>query len=127
MRSLGAPSGLPLFVYGTLLAPEFTSRLLEREVAIEEARLLDFKAITLEGLSYPTVIEAPGEVVAGRLYRRLTGEDYHRLDAYEGAFEGLYVRIEARVVAGEPGSGADPEAAFVYVATGKTLRRYGAP
>ncbi|MGH7550521.1 MAG: gamma-glutamylcyclotransferase family protein [Gemmatimonadota bacterium] len=126
MRSLGPPAGLPLFVYGTLLDPEFTSRLLEREVATEEARLLDFEVLTVEGLSYPTVFEAPGEVVAGGLYRQLTGEDYERLDAYEGAFEGLYVRLEARVVAGEPGSGVDAEPAFVYVVTEKTLRRYGA-
>lgn len=126
MRSLGPPIGLPLFAYGTLLDAEFTSRLLERNLVTEEARLLDFELLTLEGLSYPTVFEAPGEVVAGRLYRRLNGEDYQRLDAYEGAFEGLYVRIEARVVAGEPGVGGDPEPAFVYVATEKTLRRYGA-
>ncbi|MGH7570907.1 MAG: gamma-glutamylcyclotransferase family protein [Gemmatimonadota bacterium] len=126
MRSLGPPAALPLFGYGTLLDPEFTSRLLEREVASEPARLLDFELLTLEGLAYPTVFEAPGEVVAGGLYRRLTGEDYERLDAYEGVHEGLYVRIEVHVVAGAPGSGGDPEPAFVYVVTEKTLRRYGA-
>ncbi len=126
MKSLGPPARLPLFVYGTLLDPEFTSRLLEHDVEIEAARLLDFEILTLEGLDYPTVFEAPGEVVAGRLYRELSGEDYHRLDAYEGAHEGLYVRIEAWGVAGEPGSGESPEPVFVYVLTEKTLRRYGA-
>ncbi|HKY61510.1 MAG TPA: gamma-glutamylcyclotransferase family protein [Gemmatimonadota bacterium] len=126
VKALGPPTGLPLFVYGTLLDAGFTSSLLERRVENEPARLLDFELLTLEGLSYPTVFEAPGEVVAGGLYRDLTGEDYDRLDAYEGVHEGLYVRIESHAVAGEHGSRRDPEPVFVYVVTEKTLRRYGA-
>lgn len=126
VKALSPPAGLPLFVYGTLLDAAFASRLLERPVEHEPARLLDFELLRLEGLSYPTVFEAPGEVVTGGLYRRLTGEDYERLDAYEGVHEGLYVRIEGRAVAGEPGSGHGPEPVFVYVVTEKTLRRYGA-
>ena len=116
---------MPLFVYGTLVDAVFTARLLERPVKIEPARLLDFELLTLAGLSYPTVFDAPGQVVGGGLYRGLTGEDYERLDAYEGVHEGLYVRIEARAVAGEKGSRAAPEPVFVYVVTEKTLRRYG--
>ena len=126
MRALGPTAGLPLFVYGTLLDAGFTARLLERPVEIEPARLLDFELLTLEGLSYPTVFDAPGEVVGEGLYRGLTGEDYERLDAYEGVHEGLYVRIEAHAVAGETGSRGAPEPVFVYVVTEKTLRRYGA-
>jgi gamma-glutamylcyclotransferase (GGCT)/AIG2-like uncharacterized protein YtfP len=126
VKTLGRPAGLPLFVYGTLLDAGFTSRLLERPVETEPARLLDFELLRLEGLSYPTVFEAPGEVVGGRVYRLLTGEDYERLDAYEGVHEGLYVRIQGHAVAGEPGSGRDSEPVFVYVVTEKTLRRYGA-
>lgn len=124
MKSLGPPIGLPLFVYGTLQDSVFASRLLEREIEIEGARLLDFEVLPLEGLAYPTVSEAPGAVVGGGLYRHLTAEDYERLDAYEGVHEGLYVRIEGRAVAGDTGSGRGPEPAFVYVATDKTLRRY---
>ena len=126
MRALGPTTGLPLFVYGTLLDAGFTARLLERAVELEPARLLDFELLTLDGLSYPTVFDAPGEVVEGGLYRGLAGEDFERLDAYEGVHEGLYVRIEAHAVAGEPGSGGAPEPVFVYVVTEKTLRRYGA-
>lgn len=126
MRALGPTVGLPLFVYGTLLDAGFTARLLERPVEIEPARLLDFELLRLEGLSYPTVFDRPGEVVEGGLYRGLTGEHYERLDAYEGVHEGLYVRIEAHAVAGEAGSRAAPEPVFVYVVTEKTLRRYGA-
>lgn len=127
MRSIGPPARLPLFVYGTLSDPAFASNLLERRIEIESARLLDFELLSLGGLPYPTVSEAPGEVVGGGLYRDLTAEDYGRLDAYEGVHEGLYVRIEGRAVAGVPGSGRDPEPAFIYVATDKTRRRYGAP
>jgi gamma-glutamylcyclotransferase (GGCT)/AIG2-like uncharacterized protein YtfP len=126
VRALGPPAGLPLFVYGTLLDAGFASRFLERPVEIEPARLLDFELLRLEGFSYPTVFEAPGEVVGGGLCRRLTGEDYERLDAYEGVHEGLYVRIEAHAVAGEAGSGGSSEPVFVYVVTERTLRGYGA-
>lgn len=127
MKSLGPPAGLPLFVYGTLSDPAFASNLLERKIEIESARLLDFELQPLGALPYPTASEAPGEVVAGGLYRALSAEDYARLDAYEGVHEGLYVRLEGRAVAGAPGSGRDPEPVFVYVATAKTRRRYGAP
>ena len=126
MRALGPTAGLPLFVYGTLLDAGFAARLLERPIEFEPARLLDFELLTLEGLSYPTVFDAPGEVVAGGLYRGLTGEDFERLDAYEGVHEGLYVRIEAHAVAGEAGSKGRVEPVFVYAVTQKTLRRYGA-
>lgn len=123
---MGPPAALPLFVYGTLLDAGFVSRLLERTVAIEPARLLDFELLRLEGFSYRTVFGAAGEVVGGGLFRNLTGHDYERLDAYEGVHEGLYVRVEAHAVAGETGSKGDPEPVFVYVVTEKTLRRHGA-
>jgi hypothetical protein len=123
---LGPPRFLPLFTYGTLLDPGFTSRLLERPVGAHEARLLDFELLQLVGFPHATVFEAPGEVVEGRLYRHLVAGDYDRLDAYEGVLEGLYQRVEGRVVAGRPGSKSPPEPAFVYLVTEKTLRRYRA-
>jgi gamma-glutamylcyclotransferase (GGCT)/AIG2-like uncharacterized protein YtfP len=126
MRALGPTAGLPLFVYGTLLDAGFAARLLERPIEIGHARLLDFELLRLEGLAYPTVFDAPGVVVGGGVCRGLTGEDYERLDAYEGVHEGLYVRIKAHAVAGEAGSKGEPEPVFVYVVTEKALRRYGA-
>lgn len=123
MSALAPPRDLPLFTYGTLLDPEFAGRLLERPVQPASARLLDFELLRVEAMPVATVFEAPGEVVEGRIYRGLGPEDWERLDHYEGVHEGLYVRIAARVVAeGEETS----EDAFVYVATEKTLRRYGA-
>jgi gamma-glutamylcyclotransferase (GGCT)/AIG2-like uncharacterized protein YtfP len=112
---------LPLFVYGTLLDEAFTANLLEHPVSSEAARLLDFEILTLEGFPYAMAFFAPGDVVAGRLYRDLTEEDYARLDAYEGVDEGFYQRIEAAVVAG-----TTPLTACLYVPTEKTLRQFGA-
>lgn len=115
----------PLFVYGTLVDVAFAASVLGRAPEREPARLLDFERLELEGLPYPAVSEAPGEVVEGLVYRGLVPEEIERLDAYEGVAEGLYRRIVAHVVAGEPGQAGPPESAFVYVATEKTLRRYG--
>jgi len=116
---------LPLFVYGTLVEVAFAANMLGREPAYEPARLLDFERLELEGLPYPAVSETQGETVEGLVYRGLVPEEIERLDAYEGVAEGLYRRIVAHVVAGEPGDPGTPEPAFVYVATEKTLRRYG--
>lgn len=123
MNAPAPPRDLPLFTYGTLLDPEFAARLLERPVTPAPARLLDFELLRVESMPFATVFDAPGEVVDGRLYRGLRPEDWQRLDRYEGVHEGLYTRIVARAVAGAE----DPvEPAFVYVATERTLRRYGA-
>jgi gamma-glutamylcyclotransferase (GGCT)/AIG2-like uncharacterized protein YtfP len=112
---------LPLFVYGTLLDEIFVANLLERAVGAEPARLLDFELLALEGFPYPLAFFAPGETLAGRLYRDLTDDDYARLDHYEGVNEELYQRVEASAVVGKEA----PESVFVYVPTEKTLRRQG--
>ena len=114
------PTG-SIFVYGTLLDETLAGNILERAVRAEPARLLDFELLRLEGFPYPIAFYALGEVIEGRLYRGLTNADYERLDAYEGVGEGLYQRVEARIVA----DGA-PEPAWVYVVTEKMLARYGA-
>ncbi|HUP02037.1 MAG TPA: gamma-glutamylcyclotransferase family protein [Gemmatimonadota bacterium] len=116
---------LPLFVYGTLLDPTFTGRLLDHPVTTVEARLPDFEILRLEGLPFPALFEAPGEIVEGRLYRRLAAEDYVRLDAYEGVSEGLYRRGEVEVVAGPREEKRGTEPAHVYLLTEKTLRNHG--
>lgn len=118
-----APVTLPLFVYGTLLDPEFVANLLERPFIPESAELFDFELLDLPGLLYPVVQAASGSKVQGRLYRHLAEKDFDRLDAYEGVAEGLYQRATAKIVA--VASGADSERAYVYVPTFQTLSRYG--
>lgn len=123
MNGLAPPRDLPLFTYGRLLDPEFTARLLEHPVGSAPARLLDFELLRVESMPFATVFEAPGQAVDGRIYRALGPGDWERLDHYEGVHQGLYVRNTVRVVAEDRGAS---EAAFLYVATEGTLRRYGA-
>ena len=121
MQPLSEAPPLPLFAYGTLTDPLFVGRLLERRLAAEPAVLLEHAPGELPGLAYPVVVPAPGGEVEGFLYRYLTGEDYRRLDAYEGVAEELYERrrADARAV----GGGA-VEPVFVYVPTDRAVRRY---
>jgi gamma-glutamylcyclotransferase (GGCT)/AIG2-like uncharacterized protein YtfP len=121
---LGLRAILPLFTYGTLLEREFTSRLLEHPVVTEPARLLGYETAELADLLYPVVVESEGGSVEGHLYRDLTSEDYERLDAYEGVREELYRRVAVEVVAGSESESRQPEPAYLYVATERTLRRY---
>jgi gamma-glutamylcyclotransferase (GGCT)/AIG2-like uncharacterized protein YtfP len=111
---------LPLFAYGTLTDEAVVAGLLERPVTAETARLLGFELLELEGFGYPTAFAAEGEEVDGKLYRGLTEEELHRLDAYEGVGEGLYRRATARVAV----RASEPEAAFVYLVTEQTLGRF---
>lgn len=116
----------PLFVYGTLLDEAFVSALLERPVASEPARLLDFELLRIEGFPFATAFFAPGEGVEGRLYRALSHDDYDRIDHYEGVGEGLFQRIEVEVVAAETDGQRRPERACLYTMTEAMLRRLGA-
>ena len=118
------PASLPLFVYGTLLDSTFTSQLLERPVLPEAAELLDFELLELPGLPYPVVGRAPGHKIEGRIYRKLSQDDFGRLDAYEGVAEGLYQRAIGEVRSTESDS-PSTERGYVYVPTVQTLRRYG--
>lgn len=119
-------STLPLFVFGDFLAPEFIDQMLERPMVAETSRLLDYELLELRGVAAAVVVESPGKTVDGRLYRRLSADDFVRLDAYAGVAEGLYRRAVARVVVGAPGApAATPEGAFLYVPCDSTLRRYG--
>lgn len=125
MTALPPATPLPLFVYGTLLDQNFTTNLLEHPVGTEPATLPDFELLAIEGFPFPTAFFAPGESIAGRLYRDLTVEDYTRLDYYEGVHEGLFLRIQVDVVAKTEGKKPAIESAFAYVVTDKILRRHG--
>lgn len=111
---------LPLFAYGTLTDEALVAGLLERPMRAEPARLLGFELLELEGFGYPTAFAAEGEQVEGRLYRGLEPEDFRRLDAYEGVGEELYRRATARVAVRT----SEPEEAFVYLVTERTLGRF---
>jgi len=115
-----------LFAYGTLTDERFVARLLERPVAAREAELLDFEQLEPAGFGYPVVFAAEGARVAGKVYRGLSPDDLERIDAYEGVGEELYFRELARVV--EPGGApGEAEEAWVYLPTGRTVRRVTRP
>jgi hypothetical protein len=123
-RPPAAEDSFPLFAPGSTLDDQFVARLLERPVGSEPARLLDFALVEVGGLPGFSIVAVPGREVEGRLFRGLEGEDYRRLDAYQGLGEGLYRRVAARVVATSRGQ-AESEPANVYVPTEKTLARRG--
>lgn len=114
---------LPLFAYGSLADGELVVRLLEREVPRGPATFQGHKIVPLPGLDYPSLVPAgDDEAARGVLFRGLTEDDFRRLDAYQGVGEGLYQRVRVEVTA----DGTDePEPAWVYVATARTLRRFG--
>ena len=119
----GGDLGLPLFAHGAQLEQSFVENLIGRPVGAEEARLENHREVMLGEDGWCVLVPAEGERVSGRLYRNLAGEDYRRIDSYQGVFEGLYIRSVAAV---RTASRADFEPAWIYVPTERTLRRYSA-
>jgi gamma-glutamylaminecyclotransferase len=81
------------FVYGTLTDPDRARAVLERDPEFAAPAVLD-GCHRAEG-AYPTLV--PGGDCEGRLLR-IERPDLHRLDAYEGVDDGLYVRVSVPFV-----------------------------
>jgi gamma-glutamylaminecyclotransferase len=92
-----------LFVYGTLTGPTRASEVLGRDPTFLADAVLDGLG-RVDG-NYPTLV--PGGTCEGRLLR-VDRPDLHRLDAYEGVADGLYVRVSVPFDAGGTGSGDEP-------------------
>jgi hypothetical protein len=119
-RALGPVRPLPVFAYGPLLEKTLVENLLEHRVESEPALLDGFRVLLLEELSFPVLRPDKEGRVEGRLYRGLSGEDLHRIDAYRGVQERLYRRAAVTVLP----EGGPAEEAFVYLPTERTLVRY---
>lgn len=92
----GAPGAL--FAYGTLQLEAVVRTVLGRWPPAREAELPGYARWRVAGVLYPGLLEEPGAAAGGLLYAPVTGEDWTRLDAFEGP---LYERRAVRVRVGE--------------------------
>ena len=97
----------PLFIYGTLLAPEVLRLLVPREVPHQRALLRGYVRRRLHGVVFPGIEPRQGENTAGLLLAGVTRAEMQRLDDFEGD---LYQRTPC-VVETEDGDAQ----AFVFV------------
>lgn len=117
------PKSRSLFSCDRLVDAHVVSRLLERPIAADAAELLDFEALEPEGSGLVLLFASDGARAAGQLYRRLSDEDFERLDAFQGAGEGLTFRDLGRVV--PPGGDATGgEEAWIYLPTDRLAGRF---
>ena len=91
------PKSRSLFSCDRLIDAHVVARLLERPVAADPAELLDFEALEPAGSGLILLFASDGARAAGALYRKLSDEDFARLDAFQGALEGLTFRELGRV------------------------------
>lgn len=74
-----------VFTYGSLMFTEVWQPLVGGRYPSEPAVLADFRRFAVPGVAYPGIVAAPGEQVAGLLYRDVGPDDLARLDLFEGA------------------------------------------
>lgn len=99
-----AGTALPLFVYGTLRAPELVATVLGHPASGIDAVARGHGVVLYPGRSYPALIRTPGRDAPGLLLSGLTAEDIALLDLFEGAEYArrpLKVRVEDRPVSAE--------------------------
>jgi hypothetical protein len=79
---------MDFFFYGTLIDRAVLERVLGHPVApsrLREAVIPDHTRVRVEGSPYATLVQKPGESVAGVILRMVGREERIRLDRYEGA------------------------------------------
>jgi hypothetical protein len=94
----------PLFFFGTLMDLDVLAYVLERPIDLDDlapATLAGFARFRARDASYPVLVPRPGDVVQGRLLRRVTRRDIARINHYESE----EYRAELHLVtAGDPAS-----------------------
>lgn len=99
-----------LFVYGTLIHPDIYHLVTGTRKAGEQATAEGFEVLGVQGQSFPGMIEKPGFIASGILYRNLTEDELDRLDYYEDDF---YVRKAIEItIQSQPGKN---ELAWAYL------------
>lgn len=97
-------SGLPLFVYGTLMFPAVRRKVYARTLTpgmLREAALPGHRAVRVAGAAYPTAVAAEGALLSGLLLPVPSVDDWERLRTYEGPEYGI---VEVTVTLASGGS-----------------------
>jgi|GEM_PF-3655614 len=83
---MSSPTGLPLFVYGTLRIPSVLTALLgQKQISSRPAILNSVKRLCIQKEVYPGLVEgAWGSLVKGDLLFGLSRQDEELLDRFEG-------------------------------------------
>lgn len=74
-----------VFTYGSLMFAEVWQPLVGGRYLSEPAVLPGYRRFAVPGVAYPGIVAAPGQEVAGLLYRDVAPDDLARLDLFEGA------------------------------------------
>lgn len=74
-----------IFTYGSLMFAEVWQPLVGGRYLSEPAVLPGYRRFAVPGVAYPGIVAAPGQEVAGLLYRDVAPDDLARLDLFEGA------------------------------------------
>jgi gamma-glutamylcyclotransferase (GGCT)/AIG2-like uncharacterized protein YtfP len=86
MSSQGGSSvSANVFTYGSLMFAEVWQPLVGGRYPAEPAVLPGYRRFAVPGVSYPGIVAASGQQVAGLLYRDVAPDDLARLDLFEGA------------------------------------------
>ncbi|CAM6091294.1 unnamed protein product [Calypogeia fissa] len=72
-----------VFVYGSLLAPEVLTALLDRNPPSSPAVVKDFHRYSIKGQVYPAVLPVKGSEVIGKVLFDLTDKELEVLDEFE--------------------------------------------
>lgn len=97
-----------LFCYGTLMYRPLLAFLTAPELSAVEARLSDYRCLSVKGADYPAIAASAGAVVKGLLIRDIPPAAWQRLDRYEGE---MYRRTAVQVELADGGS----DEAWAYV------------
>lgn len=74
-----------IFTYGSLMFAQVWQPLVAGRYRSEPAVLSGYRRFAVPGVAYPGIVAAPGQQVAGLLYRDVEADDLARLDLFEGA------------------------------------------
>ncbi|HEX8884050.1 MAG TPA: gamma-glutamylcyclotransferase family protein, partial [Noviherbaspirillum sp.] len=74
-----------VFTYGSLMFAEVWQPLVSGRYPSGPAVLAGYRRFAVPGVTYPGIVAAPGQEVAGLLYRDVAPDDLARLDLFEGA------------------------------------------